>query len=775
MDSSLQEQLAAALAGRYTIDRELGRGGMAIVYLARDVRHERLVAVKVLRPEFGPALGAERFLREIRLAAGLQHPHILPLYDSGEAGGQLYYVMPYVEGESLRARLDRQGPFPVDEAVRYAREVAEALSYAHERDVVHRDIKPDNILLSGGHALVADFGIARAINAAGGLKLTETGMAVGTPAYMSPEQAMGDQRVDGRADIYALGCVLFEMLAGEPPFTGPSAQGVMARHSMDPVPPLATVRPGVAPALEAAIACALAKVPADRYTTATEFAGALAAALPAASAPRHRSVSRVAVVLLVVIMGTTALAWFAARRVAVSRAEAPAEPLQSIAVLPLRNLGDSGDAYLAEGVAEQIAGTLVRLPKVAVKSWATVLEAVKHGRQPAELGSRLRVAYVLDGNLQRSGTRVRVGAQLVRTRDASIVWSGQYNGRGSDVFAIQDSIAGGVVRELALWLTPEEGRTLTHRTTRNAEAYNLYLVGRHFQWRFTADALRSAAAYFRQAIARDPGYADAYVALGESYEMLVDVDPGPRAVARDSARALLRRALAIDSTNGDAYRLLAAWLEPCDLAERERHYQLAMRYRPGSAVNHMFYAQFLNQLGRHAEALAEAQRAAELDPVTPWIIANLAYRYLMDGQYTRAVEHARDAAALDSSDWVARAVLGVAFSMQGDLDRGIANLELANRMVAAGHAFTTADLGWAYGRAGRRPEAKRAAQQLAESPALVAMVYVGLGDVEQTFHWLDVAYPADQRYVMKELWLREFDPVRSNPRFVALMRRAGCR
>src|SRR5437867_6600367 len=270
-------RLQAALADRYTIERELGRGGMATVYLARDRKHHRQVAIKVLKPELAAALGPERFLQEIEIAAGLTHPHILPLYDSGEATGLLYYVMPYVEGETLRNRLDRAGQLPLAEAVQITREVADALSYAHGHDVVHRDIKPENILLEAGHAVVSDFGIARAITAAAGGNLTETGIALGTPGYMSPEQGAASARVDERSDIYSLGCVLYEMLAGEPPYTGPSAQIVMAKRLTDPVPSVRRLREGIPSAIDAAVSRALAKAPADRFATAAEFVVALAA------------------------------------------------------------------------------------------------------------------------------------------------------------------------------------------------------------------------------------------------------------------------------------------------------------------------------------------------------------------------------------------------------------------------------------------------------------------------------------------------------------------
>jgi serine/threonine-protein kinase len=270
--SELIERLTAALADSYEIQNELGAGGMATVYLARDLKHDRLVAVKVLLPELAASLGHERFLREIQVTAKLSHPHILPLYDSGQAEGFLYYVMPFVEGESLADMIAREQQLPIPDAVRITREVAEALGHAHAYGLVHRDIKPANIMLSGGHAVVADFGIALAVTEAGGEKLTQTGTAIGTAIYMSPEQAMGLENLDGRSDIYSLGCMLYEMLVGQVPFTGPNPQAIMARHTMDAVSPPSIIRQTITPELEDIIFTALAKAPADRFRTAGELA-----------------------------------------------------------------------------------------------------------------------------------------------------------------------------------------------------------------------------------------------------------------------------------------------------------------------------------------------------------------------------------------------------------------------------------------------------------------------------------------------------------------------
>ena len=271
--TTLQQQLAAGLAGRYDLERELGQGGMAVVFLARDLRHDRKVALKVLRPDLSAAIGAERFLREIKMAAGLTHPHILPVYDSGEAGGLLFYVMPNMEGRSLRERLERERQLPLPEALTITREVASALDYAHRHQVVHRDIKPENILLHEGSAMVADFGIGKALSSADA-SLTQTGMVVGTPTYMSPEQASGAPDVDGRGDLYSLACVLFEMLTGEPPFTGATAQAIIAKRFISPIPKVRVTR-DVPEAVDDALTRALARTPVDRFTTAAQFVDAL--------------------------------------------------------------------------------------------------------------------------------------------------------------------------------------------------------------------------------------------------------------------------------------------------------------------------------------------------------------------------------------------------------------------------------------------------------------------------------------------------------------------
>ncbi len=366
------------LRDRYECIRELGQGGMATVYLARDVRHRRQVALKVLRPELAAVVGAARFLREIETAANLQHPHILPLFDSGEAGGLLFYVMPYVEGESLRDRIDREKQLATDAALEIAAEVAGALEAAHAKGIVHRDIKPENIMLSGGHAMVADFGIATAVDVAGESRLTGTGLAVGTPAYMSPEQGSGERTVDRRSDVYALGCVLYEMLAGEPPFTGPTAQAIIAKRFSGDVPSVRRTRPSVSETVDRLISKALAPVPADRWPSAEAFARAIVAersGVPA-RAPRatglvrsgRRPILLVSVLSVIAALGIWAAFHFLGGRQTVSPGIA-----RTIAVLPLVNVGgDSTQEFFADGMTDELTGALGKIPglRVAARSSA---------------------------------------------------------------------------------------------------------------------------------------------------------------------------------------------------------------------------------------------------------------------------------------------------------------------------------------------------------------------------------------------------------------------
>lgn len=495
--SDTLERLRLVLAARYAVERELGRGGMATVYLAQDLRHERRVAIKVLKPELSASLGADRFLREIKLAAQLQHPNILGLFDSGEADGLLYYVMPFVEGESLRGLLDREQQLAIEDAIQVVREAADALGYAHAQGIVHRDIKPENILLTGGHALVADFGIARAVSEAGGQKLTETGMAVGTPYYMSPEQALGGA-VDARSDIYSLGCVLYELLAGTPPFTGPTAMAILARHSLEAIPSIQIVRPAVPDEVEAIIMRALAKTPADRFKTMHEFADALrdadysrvtrrtmARAIPTAELPvmrpppaakrRTALIWAAAAVAAIGLAGAGGYAWhrWSATSVPSAAASTP-DLIKRVAVLYFQSRGGSDSlGFLADGLTETLIHQLSQVNDLQVISRNGVAPFKGRTAAPDSIAHALNVGTIVDGTVAQSGDRLRVSVSLVNAATGAEISSNTIERPRKEIFSLEDDLAQAVSVMLRRQLGHEVVLQTLRAGTKRPEAWEL--------------------------------------------------------------------------------------------------------------------------------------------------------------------------------------------------------------------------------------------------------------------------------------------------------------
>ncbi len=500
--SDTLSRLQAALGERYTILRELGQGGMATVYLADDPRHGRQVAIKVLHPELAAALGTERFAREIAIAARLSHSHILPLLDSGEEPGLFYYVMPFVAGESLRDRLERETQLPVEDALRIAEQVAAALAYAHSHDVIHRDIKPENILLSGaGDVMVADFGIARAITAAGGTRLTETGMAVGTPAYMSPEQASAEPKLDGRSDVYSLGCVVYEMLAGEPPYTGPTAQAITARRLTDPVPPLRTVRDSVPEPVERAIVKALSRVPADRYATAAQFATALRSTEVAPGSPRpaqKRNRRRLVLTAagVVALVATGATLW-ARGPMVIARGS-------RLAILPFFSStpGDTALTAMGRTLVMTISSTMDQLGDPVIVDRFKVLSATRSS-SPATLpdaqalSRRIGADAFAFGSLVRDGRGVRADVGVYRTETGEpLAVSIITHAPADSVTALSDSISWAVLHQL--WRRTPPSPRLEDVTTHSMPAMAAFLEGERNDiagnYAAAADAFHRAAA-----------------------------------------------------------------------------------------------------------------------------------------------------------------------------------------------------------------------------------------------------------------------------------------
>ena len=773
------ERLRAALADRYALERELGHGGMATVYLARDLRHGRAVAIKVLRPEIAAALGPERFLREIEVAARLTHPHILALHDSGQAGGSLYYVMPYIEGESLRDRLDREGQLPLEDALRITREVAGALSYAHSHDVVHRDIKPENILLSGGEAVVADFGIARAITQAAGSKLTETGIPIGTPAYMSPEQASGGGVIDGRSDVYSLACVLYEMLVGEPPYTGPNAQVVIAKRFTDPVPSVRRLRDTIPPTMDAAITKALAKAPTDRFATAAQFGEALEAPAQRARDTGRRTSRLAAWAGLAATLVVAAAGLFVLSRPHGTPALA-GPPGQSIAVLPFVNVsGAPQEEYLSDGISEELINALSKLPQLKVVARPSSFAFKGKNEDVRQIGQALQVATVLGGSVRRAANRLRVTAQLTDARNGYNLWSETYDREMGDVFAVEDGISHAIMRALQMHLVSEDSLTLLRRPTHDVEAYDLYLKGRYFYDKAGFGPVQQALAYFQQALAHDSNYALAYAGIADAYQRLTASTYLRPREGMAKARAAALKALALDPTLADAHASMGDQLcvYEWDASAAEREFRRAIELNPSLANAHYFYANCLVAHGRLAEALAEARRAHELDPLNPEVATARAWALYVARRYDEAIAVMQK--SLDLEPGLAHGHMLLALPLAGKGSYAEALAEARKMAALAGDAPNFAGiLGYIAGRAGERAEAQHILTALERRPPgntafAIALVHLGLGHTDQALRWLQAAYEERAEWLVMVTPAPCFDPLRSDPRFSALMRKIG--
>jgi serine/threonine protein kinase/Flp pilus assembly protein TadD len=647
------DRLKAALSQTYTIDRELGRGGMATVYLAQDNRHERLVALKVLHPELAASLGPDRFLREIKVAARLNHPHILALHESGEADGFLYYVMPYVEGESLRERLDREQLLPVDEAIRHACSIASALDYAHRQQIVHRDIKPENIMLYEGEAMVMDFGIAKAVSAAGSETLTQTGMMVGTPAYVSPEQAAGESNIDGRSDQYSLACMLYEMLSGERPFTGATAQAIMAKRFTETVKPIRSVRSSVSENVERAINKAMSTDVSGRFRTTAMFGQALAST--SLSTPTDTETMPQPVV----------------------------SSAKSIAVLPFTNMSaDPENEYFTDGMAEEIINALSKIQTLRVASRTASFALKGKNEEIAEIGRKLKVSTFLEGSVRKMGNKLRITAQLVNVADGYHLWSERYDREMEDVFAIQDDISQSIVKALRVILSEDEKKAIEKSRTDNVKAYEYYLRGRQF-FEIRRKSLEYARQMFKRAIDTDPEYALAHAGIADCCSILYMYFDARESNLRQ-AEVASGRALELEPELAEAHlsRAIAVGLNR-NFPEAEAEFEKAMRLDPKLFDAPFFYGRASLAQGKFAEAVRMFERASLLRPEDYQAVHFLALAYKGLGQPAearaaslRALKLSDERIELNPDDSRAHNLAGAVFAGLGDKERA---LEYARR------------------------------------------------------------------------------------------------
>ncbi|MFL5520173.1 MAG: protein kinase domain-containing protein, partial [Gemmatimonadales bacterium] len=676
-------------------------------------------------------------LAEIRITARLDHPRILTLIDSGAAEGFLYYVLPVVRGESLRAKLDRERQLGVDEAIAIATQVASALDYAHRQGVVHRDIKPENILLHEGEAMVADFGIAVRPADDRNARLTSVGMAVGTPAYMSPEQAVGETHLDARSDVYSLACVLYELLAGEPPFTGPTAQAIIAKRFSGDVPSVRRVRPTVPAAVELAIRRALSPAPADRFASCGEFADALVA--PVAATEREASV----------------------------------------AVLPFQSMStDASGSMFADGITEDVIAQLSKIRALKVISRTSAMQFRDNTLDRRQVATRLGVTTLLEGSVRQAGERVRIVAQLIDADTERQLWAETYDRQLTDIFQIQSDVALQIAGALKAELSRDEQRRVQAQPTRDVRAYQLVLRARQWFTQYTEAAVLQAIACYEEALALDPHYAQAWAGLARTYCEVMTVQMVSFAdVAITKAREAATRALTLDPGLAEAHEVigLVRMIYDYDWEGAEGSFKLALQLNPNDADAQCHYGWLCWSLERHDEAIELLRRARELDPLAHR--SDLASALLRAGRYPEAAEVARAAIDFDPEFPRGHSGYGWALLLQGDVEGGIVELERAVAVSEDDPAFL-GQLGQAYGIAGRTDDARAILRRLEDMAAQhavssysLAYVLTGLGEHDRAMDLLEQAYEerSGALFSIKGSFL--FRPLRGHPRFTALLAR----
>ena len=785
--SDLQGQLQRTLGASYTLERELGGGGMSRVFVAEETSLGRKVVVKVLPPDLAATVNVERFRREIQLAASLQHPHIVPVLTAGVSDGLPFYTMPFIEGESLRARLARVGKLDTGEATRILRDVLAALACAHEHGVVHRDIKPENILLTGPFAVVTDFGVAKALSAstkADGF-ITTVGVALGTPAYMAPEQAAGDPATDHRADIYALGAVAYEMLSGERLFAGRPAHAILAAHAIDVPASLTRKTRGIPPALADLVARCLEKDPSRRPQSGQEVVRALDAVGGAGGwwNPRlllsGRNGSKRA--WLGILAAGLALALiYGGYRLATQRTPLdtsvaqPKAPL-AIAVLPFTNMsGSRENEYFSDGMTEELIQALVTVKGLEVAARTSSFAFKGKNLTVQEIGATLHVSHVIDGSVRQSGRRLRVSAELISTANGYRVWSESYDREPKDVFQVQDEIAQSIVSALRATLGNSQPASSAHRMPRDLAAYDLYLKGRYFWNKRTSAGLQTAAKYFEQAIARDTTYALAYAGLADSYAVLAAFGYLEPKQAYAKAKPAALKAIALDSTLAEAHTSLgfAHLYYDLDTASAKREFDQAISLDPRYATAHLFDAWYYLAVGQFDEAIHEAATARDLEPLSLIINTRVGTMQRYAERYDDAEKQLRKTLELDADFPVAHDELARVLASRGDYRGAVAS---AQRAVELEYVHGSGILGYSLALSGDPAGAQRILQNLIAkskseyvAPFDIGMIYAGIGDDSAAIAWFSRCKTVRDH----EASHMRLDPLlkrlRRNPRFVAM-------
>jgi eukaryotic-like serine/threonine-protein kinase len=781
---------SAPFAGRWLIERELGRGGSAAVYLARDLKLDRKVAVKVLHEGLAASIGAERFLREVRVAARLSHPHIVQVHDSGEFEGRLYYVMPYVEGETLRDHLARHGPMPWPDATRLAIDVADALSYAHGAGLVHRDIKPENILLHSGHAVLGDFGIARALSVtltgdthAG--TLTEAGLVLGTPLYMSPEQITGGV-LDGRSDLYSLGCVLYEMIAGVAPLDAPTLSALLALHALSDAPALRVRVPAVPASLDAIVSSLLARDPGRRPPSAATLRDELRAVVdtPANTTvawnasggrrvPWHRRRALWAGVAALALVAAF-LAWRGTR----SSAD------QSVAVLPFASESSvSDDQYFADGMTDEIINALVRVPGLTVASRNSVFAQRDSRLDPRTAGNRLHASTLITGSVQRANGMLRVSVQLVKASDGTVTWSENFRRDDKAIFEVQEEVARAIASALRGRMRPTGG-ALVSRGTDNVEAWDEYQRGRYLwgQRARGAPAILTAIQHFDRAIALDSSFARAWAGLADAYSLLPGFGDAPPTKSFARARTAAQRAIALDPALGEAHTSLGiiTMFYDRNWDGARQIFEHAIALDSTDSRTHLFYSWSLAALNRWGEGEREMRAALRLDPSSPLINARLGTVLLYRRHFAEGERLLRSVIAADSTNDAARVELSRNLLMQGRAEEALKELPDAPllRDSYIGDGLRAGILA----RTGRLAESqavmarleRRASKQYI-TPESFAFAAILRGDTTATLDWLERAVRDRSFFVIFIACDPIFASLQDNARYQKVLRDAGLR